>query len=125
MKTVYLSGGHRSGWQKRIIEKVHGFHFKDPSSHDFKDPKLYTTWDLEAIRESDILFAYFESSNPSGYGLTLEVGYAAALDKQIIFVDEKSKYSPDTGKYLHLAREVSDKVFESIDDGLKFLESLR
>ena len=87
MKTVYLSGGHRSGWQQKIITDIQGFCFKDPSSHGLTDPKLYTAWDLEAIRESDIIFAYFESSNPSGYGLNFEIGYAAALGKQIIFID--------------------------------------
>ena len=33
-----------------------------------------------------------QKDNPSGFGLTLEIGYAAALGKQIILVDEKSSF---------------------------------
>lgn len=123
-KTVYLSGGHHSGWQNAIANRVEGFDFIDPSKNGLSDPKLYTAWDLDAIRKSDIIFAYFEDQNPSGYGLSLEIGYAAGLGKYIIFVDEKSSATPEVGRYLHLIRETSNVVFESLDGGLECLRSL-
>lgn len=124
IKTVYLSGGHYSGWQNKVIESVKEFDYKDPSKNGLSDPKLYTQWDLEAIRQSDIILAYFESENPGGYALSLEVGYAAALGKHIIFIDEKSQSSPDTSRYLKIVQETSHVVFDSLADGINYLKSL-
>jgi len=124
VKIVYLSGGHYSDWQKIVIQAANDFDYKDPSKNGLSDPRLYTEWDLEAIRSSDIVFAYFEETNPGGYGLSLEIGYAAALGKQIIFVDEKSLHSPDVGRYLKIVQETSNVVFGSLDEGIKFLKSL-
>lgn len=124
LKTVYLSGGHYSGWQKNVIKAANSFEYKDPSQNGFTDPRLYTEWDLEAIRSSDIVFAYFEDANPGGYGLSLEVGYAAALGKHIIFVDEKSHHSPNAGRYLKIVQKTSNVVFDSLGEGIDYLKSL-
>lgn len=124
MKTVYLSGGHYSGWQENVMKEANGFKFKDPSKNGLTNPRLYTEWDLEAIRSSDIVFAYFEDSNPGGYGLSLEIGYAAALGKHIILVDEKSLHSTDAGRYLKIVRATSNVVFDSLSEGVNYLKSL-
>lgn len=123
-KTVYLSGGHYSGWQDRVISEATRFEYKDPSKNGLTDPRLYTEWDLEAIRRSDIVFAYLEEANPGGYGLSLEVGYAAALGKLIIFIDEKSVKDEEVGRYLKILRETSNVVFDSLSDGISYLNSL-
>ena len=90
----------------------------------FRGDYLHTEWDLEAIRSSDIVFAYFEDSNPGGYGLSLETGYAAALGKHIILVDEKSLHSTDAGRYLKIVRATSNVVFDSLSEGINYLKSL-
>ena len=124
VKTIYLSGGHHSGWQEKVIKEVNNFEYKDPSKNGLTKPRLYTEWDLEAIRSSDIMFAYFEDSNPSGYGLSLEIGYAAALGKHIILVDEKSRHSPEAGRYLKIVQETSNVAFDSLSEGINYLKSL-
>ncbi|WP_421722505.1 nucleoside 2-deoxyribosyltransferase domain-containing protein [Alloalcanivorax xenomutans] len=124
LKTVYLSGGHYSGWQENVIKEANDFKYKDPSKNGLTDPKLYTEWDLEAIRSSDIVFAYFEDSNPGGYGLSLEIGYAAALGKHIILVDEKSLHSTDARRYLKIVQATSNVVFDSLSKGINYLKSL-
>lgn len=123
-KVVYLSGGHRSGWQDFIVRSADGFEFIDPSKNGLSDSKAYTSWDLYSVDKCDIVFAYLESTNPSGYGLALEVGYAAAKGKHIIFVDEKSDNDRDLSKYLKIVREASGVVFESIEEGVSYLKSL-
>lgn len=123
-KVIYLSGGHRSGWQDFIMRSAGGFEFIDPSKNGLSDSKAYTSWDLYSIDKCDIVFAYFESTNPSGYGLALEVGYAAAKGKHVIFVDEKSESDRNLSKYVKIIREASDAVFESIDEGVNYLKSL-
>lgn len=124
LKTVYLSGGHYSGWQENVMKEANDFEFKDPSKNGLTDPRLYTEWDLEAIRSSDIVFAYLEDSNPGGYGLSLEIGYAAALGKHIILVDEKSLHSTDAGRYLKIVQATSNVVFDSLSEGINYLKSL-
>lgn len=104
MKTkVYLAGGmNESNWQKKVIETINSenFVFYNPREHSLTNSTEYTFWDLFYVKQSDILFAYMQSDNPSGIGLTLEVGYARALDKSIILVDERSKN--DIFKIRHL-----------------------
>lgn len=122
-KVVYLAGGHRSGWQKEVQKAATGFEYKDPSSNGFTEPAQYTAWDLAAVRECDVVFAYFEESNPSGYGLALEVGYAAALGKLVIFVDEKSSIS-ELSSYLKILHETSDVSFDNFKAGIDYLKKL-
>ena len=64
--TVYLAGGFHSGWQDRLKEGVQQFIYLDPRTHALKDNVQYTLWDTEAIRHSDLIFAYLESTNPAG-----------------------------------------------------------
>lgn len=106
------------------MRAVKNFKYKDPSKNGLTDPKLYTKWDLEAIRNSDIIFAYLEDANPGGYGLSLEIGYASALGKHIIFIDEKSPCSYEAGRYLKIVQQTSNVVFNSLEEGVNYLKVL-
>ena len=122
--TVYLAGGFRSGWQEKVFSALPDLVYKDPSKHGLTDPVLYTEWDLQAIRESDVVFAYLEATNPAGYALALEVGYAKALGKVVVLVDEKSSRNEQAGRYLQMLRSAADATFDSFDEGLTHLERL-
>lgn len=121
---VYLAGGFKSGWQDTVMERCPQLDFDDPRDHQLENQEDYTFWDLAAIRRSDVVFAYFERSNPAGFSLALEVGYAHALGKLIILVDEMSHGGDMPARYLDMLREVSNKVYTSLDDALKFLSRL-
>ncbi len=73
---VYLAGGFQSGWQDTVMQAVPSLDYLDPRSHGLKSKTEYTAWDLEAVRRSDCVFAYLEATNPGGYALALEVGFA-------------------------------------------------
>jgi nucleoside 2-deoxyribosyltransferase len=122
---VYLAGGFKTNWQSKVIEgSGDSLIFFNPREHGLEaDSKQYTAWDIFHVKKCDILFAYMESTNPSGYGLCLELGYAKALGKMIILVDEKSSKDDSFAKYFKMAWESSDVVFENIDEGIKFLSS--
>ena len=122
--TVYLAGGFHSGWQDTVMTAVPRFSFFDPRVHGLKDETQYTLWDLEAIRQSDLVFAYLEATNPAGYALALEVGYARALGKRVILVDEKSTLDEKSKRYLGMVRSSADAVFESLEDGIAFIKEL-
>ncbi|MBI9062564.1 MAG: hypothetical protein JEZ14_11310 [Marinilabiliaceae bacterium] len=124
MNKIYLAGGMKSGWQDQIIEKFKGrFVFYNPRYHGLIHPGEYTTWDRHYVKKCDILFAFMESDNPSGFGLTLEIGLAKSLNKTIILIDEKSKEDESFAKRFAIVRELADVVFEDILKAEHFLNS--
>jgi hypothetical protein len=118
---VYLAGGFASGWQDIVKARCPAAIYRDPRTHGLADPRDYTVWDLAAVREADILFAVLEATNPGGYALALEVGYAKGLGKYIVLVDEKSAADPATRSYLEMLRTVSDGVYDSLEGGVSAL----
>lgn len=137
---VYLAGGLNDfDWQNKVISSIKDenkpnkkeindnkrFVFYNPREHMLTNSREYTIWDLFYVQKCDILFAYMQKENPSGFGLTLEVGYARALDKPIILVDEKSVDDENFKKYFKIVRESSSIVFNNLEDGIKFLNNLK
>lgn len=131
MMRVYLSGGFGSGWQDDLYEYLVDWWeagrvsmdqrvvLIDPRGHGLKDERQYTTWDLAAIRESDVVVANIEPDNPGHCrGLMLEIGYARALSKVIVVVDQSGE------KYYGMARAVADVVVTTLEAAAKFLLSL-
>lgn len=129
MKTkIYLAGGiNKSNWQQKVIDDVgqKDIVFYNPGKHELTDSKEYTFWDLHYVKQSDILFAFMQRDNPSGIGLALEIGYARALDKPIILVDEKSKSDEDFANRFEFVRESSTIVFNKIEEGISFLKKIK
>lgn len=124
IETVYLAGGFHTNWQDKVMEAVSGFKYLDPRSHNLQDRDAYTLWDLTAIRACDCMFAYLEESNPGGYALALEIGFAKALGKQILFVDEKSPQDEKNRRYLGMVRSTAHVVFDSFEEGIDYLKRL-
>lgn len=102
---IYLAGGMRSGWQDRVARLLPDCALIDPRGHGLERPEDYTAWDLAGVASADIVLAYMHPGNPSGYGLCVEVGYAHALGKPIVFVDQMQ--TDWRGKYLDMVRVVS------------------
>ena len=119
---LYLAGGFRSGWQDWVAVAWRG-RLIDPRRHRHRRTDSYTLWDLEAIRASDWLLAYLEDTNPGGYALALEVGFAKALGKRIILVDEKSAVDEVAARYLAMVRATADLTFENLEEAVQFLAS--
>jgi len=113
---IYLSGGMRSDWQDRVITTLPQFEYLDPRrKKNLTQPSEYTAWDLFYIKQADIIFAFMEKDNPSGIGLALECGYGKALNKLVILADEKKD------KYFPIVRETADLIFDSLEEGMRFL----
>lgn len=123
LKKIYLAGGFRSNWQLEVATRLAGsFELLDPRAHNLQDPAEYTRWDLEAVRQSDIVLANMEASNPGGYSLALEVGFAKALAKRIFMVDQIIE--PSTKHYFEMVRQCSERVFPTLDEALDHLLAL-
>lgn len=84
---IYLAGGLKNGWQDKIIPFFPNHIILDPRKWQETDPAIYTSRDLMFIRKADCVLAYMSSDNPSGFGLSVEIGYAYGLGKRIIFWD--------------------------------------
>jgi len=147
MKTIYLAGGFRSGWQKKVKEEVNKTpgNWSIPESRErgygqflWNDPfekergefaedrewtaREYTKMDLMMIDCSDIVFAYLEKDSP-GLGMTVECGYAKGKGKTVILVREKP-HEVHTDRYLDFLEEMCDITFNSLEDGITFLRAI-
>ena len=115
---VYLAGGMRSGWADKV---------KQLTNVEFYDHKLkpdnhwseYGTWDTHHIKQCDIVFAYMEKSNPSGYGMAAELGYAKALNKTVIFVLEPGH---EKERYFQFLKQFADVVYDDLETAITFLK---
>jgi nucleoside 2-deoxyribosyltransferase len=113
---VYLSGGMKTGWQDKF-RAVEGHTYFDPRDHGLTVPKEYVAWDLERVSECDLVIAYLEASNPSGIGLSVELGYAHAQGKEIFLVCEHKEKKWD------FIRALADHEFETPEDMLEALKA--
>lgn len=122
-RKLYLAGGFRSNWQAEVAVRLAGsFDLLDPSEHNIQDPAEYTRWDLEAVRQSDIVLANMEATNPGGYSLALEVGFSKALGKRIFMVDQIADLA--VKRYFEMVRQCSERVFPTLSEALDYLVSL-
>lgn len=121
-KNIYLAGGFKSGWQTIVKEACPDFTYFDPSLHQIVDPAEYTECDLNGVRECDIIFAFMENSNPAGYALALEIGYAKALGKQTIFVE--NELDNPKKRYFDMVRHACDQNFQSLNEAVKYLQTI-
>ena len=117
--TVYLAGDPKSGWQARVCRAIQDLQLLDPSKQDLGDPKELSRWGLRAIRESDVVLAYLDQENQNGYSLALALGYAKALGKTILLVEEHEAGERD--EYLQTVREVADFCFDSLGEAVSYL----
>ncbi len=117
---VYLAGGMKSGWQDKVIEacRYKDVIFYDPRSHGFTTEIEYTSWDLSHAADADIVFAYLEIDNPSGFGLMLELGYCTnALHHNIFVEDPNESRTHQCG----MARTVASESYIGFDKGIAAL----
>lgn len=122
LKKIYLAGGFRSGWQVIVKSRLKGFELLDPCVHGIEDPTEYTRWDLAAVSDSDIVLANMEASNPGGYSLALEIGFAKALGKSIYFVDQIEDSS--VSRYFEMVRQCSNRVFNTLDEAIEYISEM-
>lgn len=121
---VYLCGGMRTNWQDDVKDRLldtaeeNRVTWIDPRDHHLSSEEQYTSWDCFGIEQCDILFAYLEADNP-GVGLAFEIGYASALGKTVIFVEQAGH---PRAEYFGLCRKKADVYSGDIDSGTAVLQ---
>lgn len=116
--TIYLAGGMKSSWQDVAIQALPPVEFVDPRKHGLVTEAEYTAWDLAGIRRSDLVLAFMDTDNPSGFGLSLEVGYAHALGIPVWYVCED--LTPRQ-RFFGMVRAVAARQFDSLQAAVKAL----
>jgi len=121
---VYLAGGLKSNWQDKVIDRLKGRAiFFDPRQHGLEsDEKQFTVWDLHHVKNSNLLFVYIEKDCPSFYGASLEIGYAKALGKTIILVDEKSESDTLFARQFRMILASVDIKVGLLEEGIQILK---
>ena len=92
---IYLSGHMHNNWREKVIDNIKDEHvsFLLPFKGNQKtDERHFAIRDKLALHKADIVFAYIQDTpdykSPRYFGLGLELGYAAGLNKVIILVNE-------------------------------------
>lgn len=121
---IYLAGGFKGGWHNLVMHELKDFFtFFNPQKHNLDEVKKYTTWDLYHVGKADIILGYMSSTNPSGYGLALEIGYAKALGKLVILVDERSPIDETFARYFSICHESANITFLSLSEAIQYLQT--
>ena len=116
-----------SGWQKKVKEKLDGngeIELIDPGEHHIESAVEYTEVDLLHVKSSNIVFAYMEISNPGGFAMAFELGFARALGKKVIFCEEPGFSNDQRTKYLELLRNAADRTCVSLESGIEILRGV-
>lgn len=133
---VYLAGdlSKNGRWRKRVIDRFAAFtnvEFMSPVDTLSYDPvqlrranKLNTVFvdcDLTKVQECEILFVYLRSCGSRHSGSSAEVGYATALGKLVILVNDMP--ASEEVQYGFIKGLVPERrYFRRLEDGIEFLE---
>jgi nucleoside 2-deoxyribosyltransferase len=118
---VYLAGGMKQEWRNKIKDEciTANIHFFDPTKTGLHEVNEYTFWDLLAIKNCDLVFAYFEKTNTSGIGMACEIGYAIALGKPVLLLNEQ----PDNHNFDFVVNSGVINI-KSLEQGIKIIKSI-
>ena len=115
---IYLAGGFHSGWQDRVKQDAPQHEYFDPAKDaDQRFAYRWTAQEIEAVKWCDMVFAYFEATNPSGRGLAKEMGWATILDKPVIYIDEHERLDA-------FLCACSQRIYSKLEPAIKYLASL-
>ncbi|MBU2072714.1 MAG: nucleoside 2-deoxyribosyltransferase domain-containing protein [Gammaproteobacteria bacterium] len=116
---IYLAGGFHSGWQDRVKLEAPQHNYFDPRiDADQRFAYRWTQQEIDGLKRCDLVFAYFESDNPSGMGLAKEIGWATILDKPVIYVDEHDRIN------VFLAA-CSQRIYSSFSSAVDYIKTLK
>jgi len=79
----------------------------------------YSLIDLVELRRCDLVIAYIEEDNPSGFGLAAEIAYAKGLGKTVLLINEKQD------RYVRFIENFADRVFHTLEHAIPVISKLR
>jgi len=115
---IYLAGGLNSNWQEFAEKELLEHECINPKNWEHTEADVYTYRDLDGVYRCDLVLAYMEKENPSGIGMSLEIGYAVGIGKPVIFVNECDS------KNFDIIEEISSRVFSDLRDAIYFIKNL-
>lgn len=126
---IYLCGGFFTDWQQSVSDSlIDDFIIYNPRQKEQGrkfTTEEYVEWDLFHIQKSDILLVRLESTNPSGIGMSVEVGYAKALNKKIIGVVDKNWEDDVRKRHFQFLVKCFDVVFYDKKEAINYLKMFK
>ena len=113
---VYLAGGFYSGWQDRVKQAAPQHIYHDPRYHGLNIEAEYTAWDIARIRESDVVFAYLDNTNPGGHNMAFELGLADGLGIPYVLVQDNKQFD----RYVGMLRQRASWYFTDFRKALEW-----
>jgi nucleoside 2-deoxyribosyltransferase len=117
---IYLAGGMYSNWQDKVKIEANNHSYYDPRTHGLNNPIEFTKWDLDHVKKSDLVFAFFESTHRVFCGGTLELGYAKELNKKIILTVDRY----NTLVRMPMSVAIADMDFFDLYESIKYLKRI-
>lgn len=120
---VYLAGGCNeiNNWHQKVIDTCPNFIYFNPKVNSWNGNdtlQKYGAWDIHHVRQADIILAYIDKNNPSGFGTVCEVAYSKGLGKTTILCIEKDNKFNDY-RYISFVELFADIVFYDFEEMLK------
>lgn len=114
---IYLAGGW--GKFRDIVIQDTNAEWLNPENMTNSDN--WFEQETDAILNCDGMIAWFEKGNPSGFGMTYEMGMAFALNKPYLLICEDE----DMLKYkFSMQSKGSEKTFSNWEDALEYINKI-
>ncbi len=111
---IYLAGGW--GKFRNIVMNTTNANWLNPEG--MSDKNNWFELETEAVKNCDGMIAWFEKDNPSGFGMTYEMGIAFALNIPYLLIVE----DVDMLKYKFSMQSLgSEKTFTSWTEALEYI----
>lgn len=113
---IYLAGGLKTNWQQPLIELLSPyFEIYNPMDLYGLDIREVARTEKSWLEDSDFVLAYLEKTNPTGFGLAFELGFALARHTPSVFVNE---WDSRTGEW---AEEISGShIVKSLSEAVEY-----
>ncbi len=121
---VYLAGGFQDNWRDTVIEALgdkFDFMLPLPQRELAQPPWQYSVRDLYFLDQSQLIFVFISRTKKYGMGTSCEVGFAKKAGIPIIYIQERENPYADRFEFI---KAVADVVFYSLEDGMRYLDSL-
>lgn len=113
---IYLAGGW--GKFRDIVMRDTNADWQNPEN--MANRENWFELETEAVKNSDGMIAWFEKGNPSGFGMTFEMGMSYSLGIPYLLICEDEEML----KYKFSMQSLgSEKTFTSWKDALEYINS--
>ena len=118
---IYLAGGTKTNWQGDVKKLVPNHTYLCPTELETPHQNASFKWtgvEYTMVKECDLVLAYFEKTNPSGIGMSIEIGWATAFGVPVILVDDHLQLNA-------MLCACSQRIYSSLTPAIEYLKGVK